>query len=279
MSTFFKKLWDAEMKAWSVALRTAPLPFGVLLRRNDRHLSTRVSELCFGAHRPGVYPELSRSTIISGELFVTLRNLPGQSYNVTETELLAIGSIIKQMNARVAFEIGTADGRTIANMGDNMASQSTVFTLNLPLDEDPGHSQNVRVGDCFLRRPPAARVVQLWGDSKTFDFSPYWGSCGVVFIDGVHFEPGVSKDTRVAMQLVNRENGVILWHDALRFDVQKVLPKIAAAQALPIHLITNTNLACLFFSGGVAVDPVIWASACTRARNNSTAETGQVCHQ
>jgi hypothetical protein len=216
--------------------------------------------------------------ILNGDLAVALRNLPGRSYNVTETELVAIAAIVKQVHARVAFEIGTADGRTTVNIGDNMASQHSVFTLNLALEKDPGHSQDLPVGYYFLRHPPAARIVQLWGDSKTFDFSPYWGSCQAIFIDGDHFEPGVSNDSNIALRLVDQRNGVILWHDALRFDVQKVLPKLAKAQKLPIHLISNTNLAALFFLDGQAVDPSVWGRARATPPMDSTDLANLVAH-
>src|SRR5205823_2966057 len=101
------------------------LPLSALFRRVDRHLTWRLSEVCFGAQRPGVYPEVSLGSLLSGDLTVSLRALPNHSYNITETELLAIAALVKQVQARTAFEIGTADGRTTLNIGQNIASGGT----------------------------------------------------------------------------------------------------------------------------------------------------------
>ena len=254
-----KRLLELQRRAWSVALRTALLPATSLIRRADRHLTWRLSEVCFGAQRPGIYPEVSLGTLLSGDVPVTLRSLPNRSYNVTEMELLAISAIVKQMQARSAFEIGTADGRTTLNIANNMAAGGTVFTLNLPLDQDAGHTQDLPVGYHFSNQRLAASVVQLWGDSQTFDFSPYRQRCQIVFIDADHFEPGVSIDSQSALCLVDRNNSVVLWHDALRFDVQVVLPRFIKSEGLPIHLIAGTNLAALFFLNGQPVAPSEWA--------------------
>jgi hypothetical protein len=56
------------------------------------------------------------------------------------------------------------------------------------------------------------------------------------------------------MKLLDRE-AVILWHDALRYGVQRGLPRLARERQLPIHLISGTNLACLFFADGKPTAP------------------------
>ncbi len=252
---------DLQQNAWAVAFRTALLPITSLVRRRDRHLLWKLSEVCFGAQRPGVYREVTLNDLLNGSAAVHLQCLGSHSYNVTETELLVIAALALELGARTAFEIGTADGRTTLNVANNMPDGSTVFTLNLPLDQDPGHSQDVPVGSHFLDKETPARIQQLWGDSKTFDFSPYAGTCQIVFIDGDHFEPGVTIDSEAAIRLVDRQNGIVLWHDALRFDVQTALPQFAQARNLPVHLISGTNLAALFFWAGRAVLPQSWASA------------------
>jgi predicted O-methyltransferase YrrM len=180
-------------------------------------------------------------------------------------ELLVIAALAEECGAKIAFEIGTADGRTTLNIADNIAAGGTVYTLNLPLEQDRGHLQRVPIGHHFLGRRSRGEIRQLWGDSKTFDFSPYEGRCQLLFIDGDHFEPGVTIDSQTALRLTDRENGVILWHDALRFDVQRALPRFATAKRLPIHLISNTNLAALFFSKGAPVVPLDWV----RSRHTS----------
>jgi hypothetical protein len=256
-----KQASDLHRNAWRVALRTAMLPVSTLVRRRDRHLLWKLSEVCFGGQRPGVYQEVAFAELLSDAHSIKLECLRSHSYNVTETELLVIAALTQETAARVAFEIGTANGRTALNMANNISSDGTVFTLNLPQDQDPGHQQDVPVGYHFLGKQTPGRVHQLWGDSKSFDFSPYVGTCQIVFVDGDHFEPGVSTDSNTAVRLVDRQNGIVLWHDALRFHVQTALPRLAKTQNLPIYLISGTNLAALFFWGGRAVPPLTWVSA------------------
>lgn len=217
---------------------------------------------------------MSLGAILSVDSTVTLQALPNQTYNVTELELLAISAIVRQRQALVALEFGTADGRTTLNIAVNAAPGGTVFTLNLPLQQaaspsadvkngtswhdSAGHKQDVPVGFHFLNRETPASIVQLWGNSQSFDFAPYLGKCEMVFVDGDHFEPGVSIDCETALMLVDRRDSVVLWHDALRYDVQTALPRLARRDGLPIHLISGTNLAALFFLDGQAVEPAVW---------------------
>ena len=258
MSSIFSRTVELQHRAWSVALRSALLPLGSLIRRSDRHLTWKLWEVVSGAERLGVYPEVGLGSILNPSVAVTLQSLPNQTYNVTELELLAVSALASQMQARTAFEIGTADGRTTLNMANNAAPGGTVFTLNLPLVNDAGHSQGVPVGFHFLDKTTAASIVQLWGNSQTFDYSEYVGRCQLVFVDADHFEPGVTTDSRTALRLVDSQNGVVVWHDALRFDVQSAVPRLARSEELPVHLITGTNLAVLFFMGGRAVHPAEW---------------------
>jgi len=252
---------DLQRNAWAVAFRVSLLPITTLIRRRDRQLLWKLSDVCFGAQRPGVYREVALGEVLQGNHAIRLECLDSHSYNVNEMELLVIAALAREVAATTAFEIGTADGRTTLNLANNMPNRGTVYTLNLPLERDTGHSQDVPVGYRFLDKSTRADIQQLWGDSKTFDFSPYAGTCQIIFIDGDHFEPGVTLDSETAIRLVDRRNGIVLWHDALRFDVQTALPRFAKAQGLPIHLISGTNLAVLFFRDSQAVMPQTWAQA------------------
>ncbi|MEX1187615.1 MAG: class I SAM-dependent methyltransferase, partial [Bacteroidia bacterium] len=56
------------------------------------------------------------------------------------------------------------------------------------------------------------RITHLFGDSRSFDFTPYEGKSDLVFIDGDHHFDSVVEDTRTAFRLVS-EKGIIVWHD------------------------------------------------------------------
>jgi hypothetical protein len=56
------------------------------------------------------------------------------------------------------------------------------------------------------------KICQLYGDSATFDFTPFFGM-DFIFIDGSHSYEYVLNDSRKAIQLLREGKGVILWHD------------------------------------------------------------------
>ena len=47
------------------------------------------------------------------------------------------------------------------------------------------------------------QITQLYGDSANFDFSPYAGRMGLVFVDGSHSYDYVLQDTASALRLAS----------------------------------------------------------------------------
>jgi predicted O-methyltransferase YrrM len=60
--------------------------------------------------------------------------------------------------------------------------------------------------------PAAAKVEQLFADSKALDVSQWAGRCDLVFVDGSHAHSYVVSDSAKALELV-APGGVVLWHD------------------------------------------------------------------
>lgn len=253
-----RTLWALQRAAWAVALRAIVLPVTTLLRRTDRHLVWRLNDVCFGGQRPGVYREVQLASLIGRSTSTRVLELPAESYNVTETELLALAAITSHLQAHAVFEFGTADGRTTRNLAANVEPSGHVYTLNIPPEQERTHSLDIQIGARFLGSPEADRITQLWGDSRTFSFEPYYGRCQVVFIDADHADEAVWSDSRTALRLADPQRGIIVWHDALRYGVQTALPRLMQQDDLPIHLIAGTNLAFLCFAQGRAMTPDDW---------------------
>jgi predicted O-methyltransferase YrrM len=251
----------AQGRAWVVAARVGVLPLTTLVSRRERWRLWRIREVLWGGERTGVYPDVPLGEITRREDVVTLLELPSEPYHISEIKLLAITALLVRGDARVVFEIGTADGRTTRNLAANLPPDGRVHTLTLPLSEDPVHRsmQSVRVGHGFLGTPEGARITQLWGDSTRFDYSPYAGSCQLVFIDAGNSEEAVRLNSEAALRLVDRRRGVIVWNDALHFGTQRALPRLGRERALPVHQVRGTGLAILCFARGHAVDPREWA--------------------
>jgi len=56
------------------------------------------------------------------------------------------------------------------------------------------------------------KIIELFGNSMTFDFSQYHGKMDFIFIDANHSYAYVKSDTENALKMLS-EHGVILWHD------------------------------------------------------------------
>ena len=144
--------------------------------------------------------------------------------NVTGYELLVISQLIADFKPKTCFEIGTFDGRTTLNIAANAGPDCHVYTLDLPPQElnhtrltiahgDENFIKKDASGSRFVHSPHASQITQLYGDSATFDYSPYVGKMDVVFVDGAHSYDYVKNDTAVALRLLKQDGGLIMWHD------------------------------------------------------------------
>ncbi|MBI3880765.1 MAG: class I SAM-dependent methyltransferase [Verrucomicrobia bacterium] len=176
--------------------------------------------------------------------------------NVNLAELAVLNALCRACRPRELFEIGTFDGRTTLNLAAN--SEANVFTLDLPA----GHATKFEVvggdnkyvnkpasGARFTsepncRLPAAQRITQLYGDSASFDFSPWHGRMDFVFVDGAHSHDFVMNDSRVALKLLRSGGGVIVWHDyGVWPDVAVALEDLLKEQpALPLRHVRGTSL-------------------------------------
>jgi predicted O-methyltransferase YrrM len=154
------------------------------------------------------------------------------------------------------FEIGTGTGHGTLVML-RQAPGAHVDTLDLGAQEDA--SLGTAVGD----RPIEAGVVgeawrgteyepsvdQHFGDSATFDFSPFEGRNDLVFVDGAHTADYVEKDTRTALRLV-KPGGTIVWDDChlVHAGVSRTLVGFRK-QGYPIQRMAASRLAVLRVPG------------------------------
>lgn len=129
--------------------------------------------------------------------------------------------------ARCLFEFGTCTGRTAYLWARNSPVDARVITLTLAPDalneyrqdaaDDPGDtasalSESAYTSFYYSGTPDAAKVEQLFGDSKDLDLSRWAGQCDLVFVDGSHAYSYVKSDSEKALTLV-RPGGLVLWHD------------------------------------------------------------------
>lgn len=183
---------------------------------------------------------------------VDLVRVPGSTSDV-EAWILAVLS----KRARLMFEFGTAVGRTAYLWARNSPPDAKVITLTLRAEDADVYQRDARDAESDVRNAlseasPAvfyysgtavqSKISQLYGDSKTFDESPWAGQCDLVFVDGSHALSYVESDSRKALRLV-RPGGLVLWHDYRGPRLPGVFRALnALARELPLRAVAGTSL-------------------------------------
>jgi len=202
--------------------------FGFFIRRNRDILSAIAVHFGLGRNssqtmKP-ILPQIEMGKILGSASSVTVLEPIFQKGNVTLLELCFMNQLIQKVDPKVLFEMGTFDGRTSLNMAANTRGDAQVFTLDLPKEKmqsakltlEPKEKMLVdkpRSGERYRGSPYQAKIVQLYGDTADFDFSPYFNAADFIFIDASHAYDYVLNDSRIALKLLRNGKGVILWHD------------------------------------------------------------------
>jgi len=172
----------------------------------------------------GTIPQVEISDIVSEDFTIRIREQDVVDGNISVPELSVILKLIKLHNPIKLFEIGTFDGRTTLNMAINSSPKAIVYTLDLPRDkldstmlpiaqDDRKYIDKEESGTRFLGKKCNRKIVQLYGDSATFDFRPYFNTIDFIFIDGSHSYGYIMNDSKLAVKLLRNGKGTILWHD------------------------------------------------------------------
>ena len=169
------------------------------------------------------------------------------------SKAMIVARICKLLQPSNVLEIGTFRGGMTFHIARNTADKCRIWTLDLPremLDEkmttamidsdvDLARMDPSRVGEEWQNTPEAQKIVQLWGDSRHFDFTGF-GPFELIYVDGSHAEPWVEKDTENAFRLLS-PTGAILWDDCDWRDVQSVLGRYGRTH--PIYLFEDGHTA------------------------------------
>jgi predicted O-methyltransferase YrrM len=129
--------------------------------------------------------------------------------------------------SKTIFEFGTCTGRTAYLLARNSPPDARVHTLTLPPDATEAYqagagdtaedrhyalAESIHERFCYQGTDVEPKVVQLYGDSKAFDETPYAGRCDLIFVDGAHAYSYVVSDSSKALRMV-APGGVVIWHD------------------------------------------------------------------
>jgi predicted O-methyltransferase YrrM len=160
--------------------------------------------------------------------------------------------------ARTMFEFGTCTGKTAYLWARNSPPNARVITVTLapdhlsdyrkeatddPVDVEFALKESSHTEFLYSGSDVAAKVEQLFADSKALDVSPWAGRCDLVFVDGSHAYSYVVSDSAKALELV-APGGLVLWHDYAgprhAPGVYRALNELA--QRLPLVRLEGTTL-------------------------------------
>jgi predicted O-methyltransferase YrrM len=163
-------------------------------------------------------PPMAATDLFSKPLDLRLIDVDQQDGNTTLQEQILILALAKMRGVRRVFELGTFDGKTSANLAANLGAEADIVTIDidpmqrtlLPIGkQDLKFVRKERVG---IKIDASANILQLYGDTARFDFSPWYGTRDLVFVDACHEYEYVRNDTDVAFRL-SHSRGLIIWHD------------------------------------------------------------------
>lgn len=130
-------------------------------------------------------------------------------------------------SARSIFELGTCTGKTTYLLAANSSPDARVTTITLAPDQlasyradagDDREATEAAIAESayaefyYSNRAEAAKITQLFGDSKEFDQTPYLGTFDLIFVDGSHARSYVESDSKKALAML-KPGGVVFWHD------------------------------------------------------------------
>ncbi len=195
---------------------------------------------------------------ISQQLIFAQSNLFDRDSKVTRSmETHFLSTLIKAVDPKTIFEIGTYNGFTTLHLAVNSQPSCRIFTLDLPEDFDARQASQFSYDDLLVVQlsqktvlhryykghPLEGKIKELFGDSSRYDYSPYEGKMDVVFIDGNHSFQFVKKDTENAFKMLSNQ-GIIVWHDfdyIIHRDIFRYLRGLA--KDYPIYSVPNTRFA------------------------------------
>ncbi len=222
------------LRPWLLGVAASAYLFSIGWTRSKHRAA--IVQLChhFGYHHesrePAELPVVGADDLVAtSDTPIDVRAIDAMDGNVTDRELITICRIVRDRHPERLFEIGTFDGRTTLNMAVNAAPTALVYTLDLPRSgigsaSAPIHAHEVRYadkpesGERYRDTVAAERIIQLYGDSGNFEFTPYYGLIDLVFIDGSHTFEYVINDSLQALKMMKQTGGTILWHDYGRWD-------------------------------------------------------------
>jgi predicted O-methyltransferase YrrM len=168
-------------------------------------------------------------------------------WSLGAAEQIVLQALIETRQVKTVFEIGTFNGGTTRLLAEAVPEDGVVWTLDLPqaafdATQSPREFSGSEIGVAYRDSPAADRIVQLYNDSRSFDFTPYSSSADLVLVDGGHDYDHGYADTLAALSML-RADGLVLWDDFEPYWHGLVNGVCDAMAGRPLGRLAGTSLA------------------------------------
>jgi predicted O-methyltransferase YrrM len=164
------------------------------------------------------------------------------------TDLMLLAGLTEQIDSCSYFEIGTWRGESVATVSPRAQSCHTLCLSNEEMHRMGMHPRTIESHRLFSK--DLENVIQLYGDSRNFDFGKLNRKFDLVFIDGDHHYDFVKSDTENIFRHLVHEKSIVVWHDygfhpdQVRYEVMAaILDGIGAERTGMVYHVAHTKSA------------------------------------
>jgi predicted O-methyltransferase YrrM len=169
------------------------------------------------------------------------------------TDLMLLSGLAEGIRDCSYFEIGTWRGESVATVSLRAKNCHTLCLSDEEMHSLGMHPRTIESHSLFSKG--LNNVIQLRGDSRSFDFGQLNKKFDLVFIDGDHHYDFVKSDTVNVFRHLVHEKSIVVWHDygfhpdQVRYEVMAaILDGIGEDRAGLVYHVGHTKSA--IFTGG-----------------------------
>jgi predicted O-methyltransferase YrrM len=164
------------------------------------------------------------------------------------TDMMLLAGLAEGIKDCAYFEIGTWRGESVTTLSSRTKICHTLCLTDAEMRKLGMHENTIKSHRLFSKE--LENVVQLRGDSRSFDFEGLNQKFDLIFIDGDHHYDFVRSDTENVFRHLVHDKTIVVWHDygfhpdRVRFEVMAaILDGAGPDRANRVYHVAHTKAA------------------------------------